>query len=49
MAVQTRRVQVIIAGNLIARLARGKPPVNFSPLDMLAGTAFSGHATQPYS
>jgi hypothetical protein len=36
-------------GNLIAWLARGKPAVNFSTFDMLAGTAFSRHATQPYS
>jgi hypothetical protein len=35
MAMQARRVQIMIARNLIARLARGKPSVNFSPLDML--------------
>jgi hypothetical protein len=40
MAMGARRVQVIIAGNLVARLIRGKPSVNFSALDMLAGTAF---------
>ena len=45
MAVQARRVQMIIARNLIARLTRGKPSVNFSTLDMLAGTAFSCHTT----
>jgi hypothetical protein len=41
MAVQARRIQVIIAGNLIARLARGKPSVNFSTLYMLAGYCIS--------
>jgi hypothetical protein len=35
MPVQARRVQFIIAGNLIARLARSKPSVNFSALDVL--------------
>jgi hypothetical protein len=45
MAMQAGPVQLIIASNLIARLTRGKPSVDFSPLDMLAGTAFSRHAT----
>ena len=47
MAVEARRVQLIIARNLIARLTRGKPSVNFGTFDMLAGTAFSRHVTQP--
>jgi hypothetical protein len=45
MAMQARRVQMIIARNLIARLTRSKPSVNFSTLDMLACAAFSRHAT----
>jgi hypothetical protein len=45
MAVRARRVQIIIARNLTARLTRSKPPVNFSTLDMLACAAFSRHAT----
>ena len=45
MAMQARRVQVIIARNLTARLTRSKPSVNFSTLDMLACAAFSRHAT----
>jgi hypothetical protein len=45
MAMQTGRVQLIIASNLIARLTRGKPSVNFGALDMLTCGAFSGHAT----
>jgi len=43
MALQARRVQIIIARNLITRLAPSKPSVNFSPLDMLTCTAFSCH------
>src|SRR5262249_48511615 len=45
MAMQARRVQIIVARNLIARLTRSKPSVNFSALDMLACAAFSRHAT----
>ena len=45
MALQARRVQMIVACNLIARLTRSKPSVNFSALDMLTCAAFSGHAT----
>ena len=47
MAMQARRVQIIVACNLIARLARSKPSVNFNALDMLTCAACSGHATQP--
>ena len=49
MAVQARRVQIIIARNLIARLTRSKPSVNFSALGMLTCAAFSGQATHPSS
>jgi hypothetical protein len=35
MAVQARRVQIIIACNMIARLTRSEPSVNFSAFDML--------------
>src|SRR5262249_54035603 len=48
MAMQARRVQTIIACNLIARLTRSKPSVNFSALDVLTCAAFSGQATQPF-
>jgi hypothetical protein len=47
MAMQARRVQMIIACNLTARLTRGKPSINFSALDMLTCAAFSGQATRP--
>ena len=50
MAMQARWVQIIVARNLIAGFTRGKPSVNFSPLDMLTCAAFSrhnGHPTQP--
>ena len=43
MAMQARWVQIIVARNLIAGFTRGKPSVNFSPLDMLTCTAFSCH------
>jgi hypothetical protein len=46
MPMQARRVQIIIARDLIARLTRGKPSVNFSTLYMLACVAFSRHVTQ---
>jgi hypothetical protein len=46
MAMQARRVQMIVARNLIARLTPSKPSVNFSTLDMLACAAFSSHATR---
>jgi hypothetical protein len=49
MPVQARRVQIIIARNLIGRLTPRKPAVNVSALDMLACAAFSRHATHPYS
>jgi hypothetical protein len=49
VAVQAGWVQLIIARDLIARLTRGKPSVNFSPLDMLACAALSRNGTQPYS
>ena len=45
MAMQARRVQMIIACNLIARLTRSKPSINFSALDVLTCAAFSRHAT----
>ena len=47
MAMQARRVQIIVACNLIARLTRSKPSVNFSALGMLTCAAFSGQGTQP--
>ena len=47
MAMQARHVQMIIACNLIARLTRSKPSVNFSALGMLTCAAFSGQGTQP--
>jgi hypothetical protein len=47
MAMQARRVQMIIACNLIARLTRSKPSINFSALDVLTCAAFSGQATHP--
>ena len=49
MAMQARRVQMIIACNLIARLTRSKPSINFSALGMLTCAAFSGQATHPSS
>src|SRR5262245_53028947 len=49
MAMQARRVQMIIACNLIARLTRSKPSINFSALDVLTCAAFSGQATHPSS
>src|SRR5262249_27986648 len=45
MAMQARRVQIIVACNLAARLTRSKRSVNFSSLDVLACAAFSRHAT----
>jgi hypothetical protein len=49
MAVQARRVQIIIACNMIARLTRSEPSVNFSAFDMLTCAAFSCHVTHPTS
>ena len=46
---QARRVQMIIACNLIARLTGSKPSINFSALDVLTCAAFSGQATHPSS
>jgi hypothetical protein len=47
MTMQARRVQMIVACNLIAGLTRSKPSVNFSALGMLTCAAFSGQATHP--
>jgi len=47
MAVQARRIQIIIARNLVTRLTRGKPSVNLSTFDMLARTALPSHLTKP--
>jgi hypothetical protein len=46
MPVQARRIQMIVARDLAAGLARRDPTVNFSALDMLACAAFSRHFTQ---
>jgi hypothetical protein len=48
MAMQAGRVQLIIVSNLIARLTRSKPSVDFGALDMLTCGTFSGHATHLY-
>ena len=47
MPVQAGGIQIIISCNLVARFAGGQPSVNFSPFEMLAGTAFSSHVTHP--
>src|SRR5436190_3203751 len=49
MPVQARWVQIIVLGDLVARLAGGQPPVDLRPLDMLACATFSRHDTHPYA
>jgi len=45
--VQAGWVQLIITRNLIARLPRSQPSVNFSAFDMLTTAAFSRHIRSP--
>ena len=49
VAMQARRIEFIIARNLTTGFPGRQPPVNLGALDMLTGTASSGHATHPYS
>ena len=48
MPVQARRVQIVVARDLTARLAGRQPAVNLGALDMLTRTAFP-HDTYTYS
>jgi hypothetical protein len=39
--VQARRVQVVFSSDLVARLARRQPPINFGAFEVLTGAALS--------
>jgi hypothetical protein len=41
--VQARRVQVVFSSDLVARLARRQPPINFGAFEVLTGAALSSH------
>ena len=43
MAMEAGRVDAVILGNLLARLAGREPMIDLRPLNMLAGAARSGH------
>jgi len=44
---QARWVQIIVMGDLVARLACGQPAIDLGALDMLACATFSRHDTPP--